>query len=57
MDRKGTIPVANVTESSATRVTLEGKRLQYNLTVLQQPMRARACGAGAKCKLRQSRNH
>ena len=50
MDRKGNIAVANETTSSATRVTLEGKRLRYNLTVLQQPMRARACGAGAKCK-------
>ena len=33
------------------RTTKEGRRLQYELYVLQQPERARACGSGAKCKL------
>ena len=32
------------------RVTREGRRLQYELKVIQQPERARACGSGAKCK-------
>ncbi|KAI9749165.1 MAG: velvet protein [Lichina confinis] len=46
--------VANVTAtrqetvSSTTRITKEGKRLSYQLTVIQQPERARACGSGAK---------
>lgn len=43
----------NETEYSSTRTTREGKELTYTLKVLQQPERARACGAGAKCE----RNH
>ncbi|KAL9016692.1 MAG: hypothetical protein Q9185_005971 [Variospora sp. 1 TL-2023] len=37
-------------ESSNTlkRVTKEGKQLTYELVVMQQPERARACGSGAK---------
>lgn len=33
---------------SITRVTAEGKKLTYELRVIQQPERARACGSGAK---------
>jgi hypothetical protein len=33
-----------------TRVTKEGRKLTYQLTVIQQPERARACGSGAKCE-------
>jgi hypothetical protein len=35
---------------TVTRVTKEGRKLTYRLTVIQQPERARACGSGAKCK-------
>lgn len=42
------IPVANETNSSASRVTKEGKKITYALQVIQQPERARACGSGAK---------
>ncbi len=35
---------------SVTRITKEGRKLTYTLTVIQQPERARACGSGAKCK-------
>ncbi|KAI1943146.1 Mutant VeA1 protein [Ophidiomyces ophidiicola] len=38
----------NETENSFTRTTKEGKKLTYTLKVIQQPERARACGAGAK---------
>ncbi|KAI2728070.1 hypothetical protein CBS147354_2603 [Penicillium roqueforti] len=38
----------NETEHSVTRITREGKQLTYKLSVMQQPERARACGAGAK---------
>ncbi|EEH46851.1 uncharacterized protein PADG_02949 [Paracoccidioides brasiliensis Pb18] len=38
----------NETENSVSRVTREGKMITYTLTVIQQPERARACGAGAK---------
>ena len=41
--------VPNVTESFTTRTTREGKNLKYELKVLQQPLRARACGSGSKC--------
>lgn len=34
------------------RQTLDGRTLKYTLTVLQQPERARACGAGARCESR-----
>lgn len=50
MDGPGTKRVENETKSSSTRWTKEGKRLTYQLTVLQQPHRARACGSGAKCE-------
>ncbi|WEW55869.1 hypothetical protein PRK78_001302 [Emydomyces testavorans] len=38
----------NETENSFVRTTREGKKLTYTLKVIQQPERARACGAGAK---------
>ncbi|KAI9729242.1 MAG: velvet protein [Cirrosporium novae-zelandiae] len=41
-------PAQKETASSFTRVTREGKKLHYELTVIQQPERARACGQGAK---------
>lgn len=31
------------------RVTRDGRHLWYQLEVLQQPERARACGSGPKC--------
>jgi hypothetical protein len=31
------------------RTTKKGRKLRYELAVIQQPERARACGAGAKC--------
>lgn len=34
-----------------TRTTRDGRRLHYELKVLQQPERARACGSGPKCEL------
>ncbi|KAI9845789.1 MAG: velvet protein [Thelocarpon superellum] len=40
--------VSDATWSSSTRVTKEGRKLTYNLKVIQQPERARACGSGAK---------
>lgn len=46
---KGVIPVDNETNASATRVSADGKQITYRLHVLQQPLRARACGSGAKC--------
>ncbi|PKX94120.1 sexual development activator VeA [Aspergillus novofumigatus IBT 16806] len=42
------MPPANETESSVSRITREGKKITYKLSVMQQPERARACGAGAK---------
>lgn len=33
------------------RTTKEGRKLAYQLTVIQQPERARACGSGAKCEI------
>ena len=32
-----------------SRVTADGRHLTYELKVIQQPERARACGSGAKC--------
>ncbi|KAF1918214.1 velvet factor-domain-containing protein [Ampelomyces quisqualis] len=43
-----TIPVANETKSSSVRTTKDGRTIRYNLQVIQQPERARACGSGAK---------
>ncbi|KAJ5135660.1 uncharacterized protein N7515_004938 [Penicillium bovifimosum] len=42
------MPPHNETEHSVSRITREGKQLTYKLCVMQQPERARACGAGAK---------
>jgi hypothetical protein len=44
------VMVTNETQSQASRVTKEGKRITYRMHVIQQPERARACGSGAKCK-------
>ena len=41
---------------TVTRVTKEGRKLTYQLTVIQQPERARACGSGAKCERLRSPN-
>lgn len=38
------------------RITKEGRKLTYKLTVIQQPERARACGSGAKCKASDERH-
>lgn len=43
------VAVCNETSSSLTRVTKEGRHLTYELIIIQQPERARACGSGAKC--------
>ncbi|KAF2097147.1 hypothetical protein NA57DRAFT_41735 [Rhizodiscina lignyota] len=43
-----TISVPNETESRGSRITKEGKKITYQLTVIQEPERARACGSGAK---------
>ncbi|KXL44486.1 hypothetical protein M433DRAFT_160594 [Acidomyces richmondensis BFW] len=48
MEHGTVIPVDNETRSQATRTTQEGKQIRYCMNVLQQPQRARACGAGAK---------
>ncbi|KAK6438032.1 velum formation-related protein [Oleoguttula sp. CCFEE 5521] len=46
--QKCDIPVDNETRNSMTRMTQDGRKIRYDLTVLQQPEKARACGAGAK---------
>ena len=43
------LTVPNETDSSTSRVTVDGRHLTYELKVIQQPERARACGSGAKC--------
>ncbi|KAF1944908.1 hypothetical protein EJ02DRAFT_72108 [Clathrospora elynae] len=43
-----TIPVSNETKSQSIRTTKDGRQLRYDLQVIQQPERARACGSGAK---------
>jgi hypothetical protein len=43
---------ANEDHSTTYRQTFDGRTLKYTLTVLQQPERARACGAGARCESR-----
>lgn len=48
--RPAMMPPHNETAHSVSRITREGKKLTYNLSVMQQPERARACGAGAKCE-------
>ncbi|KGO72755.1 Velvet factor [Penicillium italicum] len=47
-NRPPILPPHNETEHSVSRITREGKQLTYKLSVMQQPERARACGAGAK---------
>lgn len=47
----GVRAVENETTGTTSRTTKDGRKMSYQLTVLQQPSRARACGAGAKCKL------
>ncbi|EON61785.1 hypothetical protein W97_01002 [Coniosporium apollinis CBS 100218] len=42
------IPVSNETRSGASRMTREGRKIRYEMNVIQQPERARACGSGAK---------
>ncbi|GAB7366433.1 hypothetical protein MBLNU230_g8230t1 [Neophaeotheca triangularis] len=42
------LAVDNETKSTMMRSTKDGRQLTYEMNVLQQPMRARACGAGAK---------
>jgi hypothetical protein len=46
----GLKPVDNETFATAIRTTQSGQKYTYKLNVLQQPQRARACGAGAKCE-------
>jgi len=48
--RPAMMPPHNETEHTVSRITREGKQLTYKLSVMQQPERARACGAGAKCR-------
>ena len=43
---------ANEDYNETCRQTFDGRTLKYTLTVLQQPERARACGAGARCESR-----
>lgn len=42
------LPVKNETEASINRITKDGRELTYEIKVIQQPERARACGSGAK---------
>ena len=42
---------ANESRSETRRCTNGGRKLKYMLHVLQEPARARACGAGPRCKL------
>lgn len=48
------IAAPNETKSTSARVTKEGKKLTYEMNVIQQPQRARACGSGAKCRFQSS---
>ncbi len=45
------VPVENETDACLKRTTKDGRELLYDLKVIQQPERARACGSGAKCEL------
>lgn len=40
----------NETKNEVSRVTVDNRRITYVLEVVQQPEKARACGAGAKCE-------
>ena len=42
------IPVSNETKNTSQRTTKDGRRIRYEMQVIQQPERARACGSGAK---------
>lgn len=42
------LQVANETIATFARRTKDGRTLKYEMSILQQPARARACGAGAK---------
>lgn len=42
------IPVSNETKNTSHRTTKDGRRIRYEMQVIQQPERARACGSGAK---------
>jgi hypothetical protein len=42
------IAVSHETKSQFIRTTKDGRQIRYNLQVIQQPERARACGSGAK---------
>lgn len=44
------LQVEHESNNSIKRMTNEGRQLTYELHVLQQPERARACGSGAKCQ-------
>ena len=45
------LTVSNETNNSIKRTTVGGRQLTYELNVIQQPERARACGSGAKCTI------
>lgn len=40
----------NEERNSIQRTTIDNRTLQYDLTIIQQPAKARACGAGPRCK-------
>jgi hypothetical protein len=40
----------NETKSEFSRKTVDGRILTYELEVVQQPEKARACGSGQKCE-------
>jgi hypothetical protein len=48
MSLSAVIPVSNETKNTTHRTTKDGRRIRYDLQVIQQPERARACGSGAK---------
>lgn len=39
----------NEAQSVIHRKTIDNRTLQYQLTIIQQPAKARACGAGPRC--------
>ena len=41
---------ANESKSTMHRATVGGRNLKYTLDVIQEPARARACGAGPRCE-------
>ncbi|KAJ5554201.1 hypothetical protein N7513_004160 [Penicillium frequentans] len=48
MATRGPIRAPKDSEAYTKRVTRDGRELTYQMVVMQQPERARACGAGAK---------